>query len=93
MKGIESNYYFFFFFSSNLAWNGKDKGWPTFLFLQKETNQRHTEMIEVAHNLTAIDGISHRGGHHRPMGKMLRCREDTKQGNEHMTSWRSHILA
>lgn len=50
-------------------------------------------MIEVAHNLTAIDGISHRGGHHRAMGKMLRCREDIKQGNEHMTSWRSHILA
>lgn len=65
---------------SNLAWNGKDKGWPTFLFLQKENNQRHTEMSEAAHSLTTIGRISHQGGYHRPMGQDASAERSHKTG-------------
>lgn len=65
LKGLENN----FFKECNLALNGNDKGWPTVLFLQKENNQRHTETLQVAHNLTATSCIRHQGGCHRPTGK------------------------
>ena len=45
----------------------KTRGGQHFSFFKKKIKAHRDDW--GAHNLTAIGGISHRGGYHRPMGQ------------------------